>query len=62
MIVLLAQNKNKEALTVLEGLEGELAKKCKEDTEMIHIQDRLLLKTENWIKAIEISELSLSEK
>jgi hypothetical protein len=62
MIVLLTQNKIKEALKVLEGLEGDLAQKCKEDTEMIHIQNRLLLKTENWVKAIEISELSLTEK
>ena len=62
MVVLLTQNKIKEALTVLESLEGDLAQKCRDDTEMIHIQNRLLLKTENWIKAIELSELSLSEK
>ncbi|RIA93418.1 N-acetyltransferase B complex non catalytic subunit-domain-containing protein [Glomus cerebriforme] len=59
MIVLLTQNKIKEALEVLEGLKDDLAIKCGEDTEMIHIRNDLLLKTENWTKAIEASKLSL---
>ena len=62
MIVLLAQNKIKDALKVLEGLEGDLAQKCRDDTEMIHIKYKLLLNTENWIKAIEMSKLALESK
>jgi hypothetical protein len=62
MIVLLAQNKIKEALEVLESLEGDLAQKCNDDTEMIHIKNKLLLNTENWTKAIEMSKSSLETK
>jgi len=55
---LLSQSKIKEALEVLEG---DLGKICKNDTEIIYIRNDLLLKTENWAKAIEISKLSLTE-
>ncbi|GBB94039.1 hypothetical protein RclHR1_02280012 [Rhizophagus clarus] len=59
MIILLKQNKFKEALEVLENLKVDLAQKCENDTEMIHIRNDLLLKTGNWIKAIDASKSSL---
>ncbi|CAG8802328.1 18140_t:CDS:10, partial [Dentiscutata erythropus] len=58
LIVLLAQNKFKAALYVLEG---DLGKKCKEDVEINRIRNDLFLKTNNWIKAIEMSKKSLTE-
>ncbi|CAG8496188.1 3550_t:CDS:10 [Funneliformis mosseae] len=58
LIVLLTQNKTKEALEVLEGDLGQI---CKHDTEIKYIRNDLLLKTSNWSKAIEISKLSLTE-
>jgi hypothetical protein len=62
MIILLKQNKTKEALEVLENLKDGLAKKCENDTEMIHIRNDLLLKTDNWTKAIDASKSSLEVK
>ncbi|CAG8765236.1 10177_t:CDS:10, partial [Cetraspora pellucida] len=58
LIVLLAQNKFKAALDVLEG---DLGKKCKEDVEINCIRNDLFLKTSNWIKAIEMNKKSLTE-
>ncbi|CAI2168039.1 4025_t:CDS:10 [Funneliformis geosporum] len=58
LIILLTQNKNKEAL---EMLEGDLGQICKHDTEINYIRNDLLLKTSNWSKAIEISKLTLTE-
>ncbi|CAG8456138.1 2370_t:CDS:10 [Gigaspora rosea] len=58
LIVLLAQNKFQAALDVLEG---DLGKKCKEDVEINRIRSDLLLKTSNWIKAIEMGKKSLTE-
>ncbi|PKC15902.1 TPR-like protein [Rhizophagus irregularis] len=59
MIILLKQNKTKEALEVLESLKDDLVQKCENDTEMIHIRNDLLLKTDNWTKAIDASKSSL---
>ncbi|CAG8432922.1 6068_t:CDS:10 [Diversispora eburnea] len=54
-----AQKKYKEILEVLE--DEELNNKCKDDVEVIRIRNDLLLKTENWTKANEISKNSLTE-
>lgn len=62
MIILLKQNKTKEALEVLESLKDDLVQKCENDTEMIHIRNDLLLKTDNWTKAIDASKSSLEVK
>ncbi|CAB4440911.1 unnamed protein product [Rhizophagus irregularis] len=48
-----------EALEVLESLKDDLVQKCENDTEMIHIRNDLLLKTDNWTKAIDASKSSL---
>ncbi|RHZ56831.1 hypothetical protein Glove_396g53 [Diversispora epigaea] len=59
LIVLLAQKKYKEILEVLEN--EELNNKCKDDIEILRIRNDLLLKTENWTKANEISKNLLTE-
>ncbi|CAG8462303.1 9345_t:CDS:10 [Ambispora gerdemannii] len=56
--VLLAQNKVKEALEVIEG---DLGKRCKDDTEISRVKQELLLKLENWPSLHTISKNALSE-
>ncbi|CAG8443083.1 820_t:CDS:10 [Ambispora leptoticha] len=56
--VLLAQNKVKEALEVIEG---DIGKKCKDDTEIFRVKQELLLKLENWSSLHTISKNTLIE-
>ncbi|CAG8502005.1 8272_t:CDS:10 [Acaulospora morrowiae] len=58
LIVLLTQNKFEEALEVVTG---NLGKMCKGDTEIIRIWNELLIKTEKWTQANELSRNSLTE-
>ncbi|CAJ0631868.1 3834_t:CDS:10 [Entrophospora sp. SA101] len=58
LIILLAQNKFKEVLDVLEG---DLGQRCKDDIEIIRIKNELFIKTENWMKSNEMSKEILSK-